>query len=142
MNACQSLTNLDKTICVARLSGESFCYLEGNNLRVATDKIIIKGAAIAGCPMPQTEGFAEILSEEVVIFINDFGYSELTLEEILLAFRINAKGNIKLVSGNELDQVDFVGSNFNITFMGKILNNYLVLRRCVDRKLQNMIDGY
>lgn len=114
----------------------------GNDLRVATDKIILTGASISGCTLPQTEGFAEIISNEIVEFINEYGYRELTLEEILTALRLNAKGGFKFPTGIELEHVPFTGNCFNIVYLSKVLSNYKAFRDILDRKLSNFIDGY
>lgn len=122
--------------------GLSFCQLEPNDVRVATDKILLKGAAICGCKLPQTEGFAEVISDEITIFILEHGYSQLTEEEIFLSLRINARGELKFPSGVEVEQVQFSGNSMNIDYLSKVLSNYMKLRNILDRKFQNHIDGY
>jgi hypothetical protein len=114
----------------------------GNDLRVATDKIILSGAAISGCPLPQTEGFAEIISNEIIEFVNEYGYGELTLEEILAALRLNAKGGFRFPTGIEAEHVPFTGNCFNVVYLSKVLSNYKAFRDILDRKLENFIDGY
>lgn len=136
------LLEVENLIIKSRLEGLSFCQLEGNDLRVATDKIIFVTGAIVGCPLPQTEGFAEIISNEIVIFINQYGYEELTLDEILTALRLNAKGGLRFPTGIEVDHVSFTGNCFNIVYLSKVLSNYKSFRDILDRKLQNFIDGY
>jgi hypothetical protein len=110
--------------------------------RFAADKIMFNCAALFGCPLPQTEGFAEIISKELFLFLNEFGYSELTLEEIMLAMRINAKGNLKYPSGMEVEQVQFHGSCFHVDFISRILSYYMTMRGYLDSTLRNFLDGY
>jgi len=110
--------------------------------RVAIDQIMFRGAAICGCPLPQTELFATYIAEEIKKYILDFGYGELTLDEIVLAFRINVGGRIKNSLGEDLICVDFYGHAINVSFIGKILSNYLVIRKSLDTRILNLLDGY
>jgi len=102
---------------------------------------MLHGAAISGCPLPSTEFFAEIIADEILDFILNFGYSELTYEEILLALRINSKGGFRHPSGLELETIYFSGNCFNVDYFAKVLSNYSIIRRYVDNKLKNYIDG-
>lgn len=95
-----------------------------------------------GCDMPQTEFFASVLSEEMVRYILDFGYDTLTLAEILLSLRLNTDGDFQNPVGENLPQVDFRGNFIHVSFVAKILKQYMVLRNNLERKFQNHIDGY
>lgn len=129
-------------ILVARQEGESFCELSDLEKRVAVDQIMFRGAAICGCALPQTEVFAKFIAEEFTEYILRFGYEELTLEEILLALRINSYGRIINPAGEDLEQVPFTGNCMNVVYIAKVLKNYKVLRVNLDRRFENMIDGY
>lgn len=121
--------------------GLSFCQIEDDKVRWHIDQIMLHGAAISGCPLPSTEFFAEIIADEILDFILNFGYSELTYEEILLALRINSKGGFRHPSGLELETIYFSGNCFNVDYFAKVLSNYSIIRRYVDNKLKNYIDG-
>lgn len=103
---------------------------------------MLKGAAVSGCALPNTEFFAEIIAEELLSFIMDFGYSDYAYDEIILALRFNAKGGLKYPSGTVIEQVQFLGTCFNIDYFSKIMENYKIVREVLDRKFQNIIDGY
>jgi len=103
---------------------------------------MLRGAAVSGCVVPGTEFFAEIIAEELTAFILEFGYKDLTYDEIILALRINSKGGYKYPTGVDLEPVVFFGNCFNVDYFSKILSNYMVIRTLLDRKLQNVIDGY
>lgn len=136
-------TKTEVKIIQARLDGFSFCQLEGNDLRVAVDQIMLRGAAISGCPLPGTEGFAEVIAKELISFINDCGYGELTLSEIILAMRLNAAGgNRHPGTGDYMDSVSFSGNCLNVFYVSKILSNYFLLRNNLDRKFENKVNGY
>lgn len=132
---------IEKKIIDCRCKGLSFCQLAKDELVYAIDQIMLRGAAISGCALPQTEFFAGFISSELSIFINKFGYGELTLEEILLAMRLNSKG-LWYPSGLEIDPIQFTGVCFNVNYIAKVLANYMIMRNQLDRVFQNQIDGY
>lgn len=136
------LTRVESLIFKARLSGLSFSQLPEDRLRWATDQIVTRGAAIAGCELPTTEYFADILSNEIITFMLEYGYGEFTVDEIFTAFRLNASPGMKWPSGIDIELVQFTGCHFNLTFMSKVLALYGTLRGILDRKFQNIIDGY
>jgi hypothetical protein len=136
------LTEVESRIVLARQDGCPFSDLDDDNAKTGIDQIMLHGAAICGCPLPHTEFFADIISEEIKVFINDFGYANLTLEEILLALRLNSKGGLRHPSGVEVDQVVFIGNCFHVDYLSKVLANYFAFRTNLDRKFQNYLDGY
>jgi hypothetical protein len=136
------INSVEDLILKSRLDGYSFCQLSKEKKRYATDNIMLRGAAISGCALPETEFFATYISEELEIFISDFGFEELTLSELLLALRLNSKNEMKYTSGDEITNVQFSGKCFNVDFFSKVLRNYMILRNNLDRKIQNHIDGY
>lgn len=102
---------------------------------------MLRGAAICGCSLPQTEFFAGYIAEELILFIKN-GYEEYTLDEVLLAIRVNSKGGARAPSGLEVEQIPFTGVCFNVNYVSKVLSNYKLLRDYLDRKFENKIDGY
>lgn len=116
--------------------------MDDNEIKVFVDKLILNAAAITGCGLPQTEFFADILTEQVKVFLVEYGYEALTCEEVRFALFINEKRNVRLMSGVELVYVDFTGNHFNVSYLSKILHNYSILRTYLDRKFQNFIDGH
>jgi hypothetical protein len=105
------------------------------------NKLIFVICAISGADLPPNESFATILAEQFAEFLVGYGYSDLTEEEILVSFRMNAKGT-KYPSGMEVERVSLKGSVFNIDSAAKVLANYMTFRNMLDRRCQNSIDGY
>jgi hypothetical protein len=136
------LTETEKKIIKNRLIGLSFSQLPEKELRFTADQIILNAAAISGCPTPVTDFFADVLTDQINEFINEFGFHELTIKEIVLAFQLNTKGGLRHPSGLEIDKIHFSGNCFNIDFLSGVLSNYLTLRNHLDRKLENFLDGY
>jgi hypothetical protein len=137
-----SLTKVEQKIIKSRLAGCSFGQLDDDDTKLAVDQIMLRVAAICGCALPNTEFFAKFIAEEISIFISDFGYVDLTLEEILLAFRFNSRGGLKYPNGELIEFIFFTGNCVNVDYISKVLSNYMSLRIILDRKLQNKIDGY
>lgn len=136
------LTEIEQLIIEARLIGNSFSMLSEDDLKYSCDQIMLKGAAISGCALPQTEFFAEIISGQICEFICKFGYGELTLNEIVLSLQINAKTGLRFPTGSEVEQVQFVGNCFHVDYLSRVLSNYMALRNLLDSKFKNFIDGY
>ncbi|HRP30498.1 MAG TPA: hypothetical protein PKV73_01335 [Agriterribacter sp.] len=135
-------TWVEKKIIEARLTGTSFGQMSDDEIRVCVDKMILNCSAIVGCGLPQTDYFADILTDAVKTYLVDYGYEILTNTEVMLAMNLNEKRGIRLVSGLELESVAFSGNHFNVSYLAKVIQNYLVIRGQLDRKLQNHIDGF
>lgn len=142
LEGTMNLTKTEKKIIDARLVGSSFSQLGEKEIKTTVDQIMLRVAAICGCALPNTEFFAKFISEEISKFILDFGYSNLTLEETLLAFRLNSYGGLKNTTGETITAVSFTGNSVNVDYIAKVLLNYMAIRNFLDRKLQNKIDGY
>jgi hypothetical protein len=103
------------------------------------DTAVVRISAIVGAELPKTEFMADILNEEIRAFILDFGYDELTMPEIILAFRLN-EVIIKTMSGLEMERVQFAGNHLSVSFTASVLNNYKRLRNLIDGKFKNKLD--
>lgn len=142
MRESKGLSETEKKIIKSRLTGQPFFEMTKDDVRLATDKIMMRGAAICGCELPKTEGFAEIISNELETHIKAFGYDSLTVSEVILALHLNADGNVRYPSGEFAERVEFSGICFNVVYVAKILGIYKSLRNGLDRKFENQIDGY
>jgi len=126
----------------ARLTGFSISQLSENDLRIASDKIIIRCSVLTGCEMPFTEFYAAALTEQILEIFVKFGFDKLTLAEILLAMEMNWMKYVQLPSGDYADEIRFEGKTVNVSFITKVLYKYMMIRNFLDRKLENHIDGY
>lgn len=136
------MTKQEKLIFGARLKGASICTIDKESLKTEFNEIIVRLTAICGCPLPNTEYFSSILIDEILDFLNLAGFSQYTLREFILAFQLNAGGYMKNSTGEPLEPIKFTGAFLNIDYIAKVLNNYTQIRKLLDRKLQNHIDGY
>lgn len=98
------------------------------------DVAIFKISAISGLTLSSSDKFADILNEEFLIMINDYGFSNLTFEEIVTAFRINAQGNYRTSTGDIIETVNPYSTFFSINYAAKVLNNYMRIRQLVEYK--------
>lgn len=137
------LEEIESWILDARCSGVSICAIDSEqDLKKKGAELISRISAQCGCATPTTEVFFNVLVEEVCDFMLRYGNGELCFEEYLLASRINSMGGYKFPSGLELERVPFVGNCFNVEYLSKLTDNYFRIRLQLDRKLQNLIDGY
>lgn len=125
-----------------RLSGFSFSQLSEEDRDHAVDQIIFNACALCGCPQPQTTFFASVISKELNIIILDYGYEELTLQELFTALRINATGKFINPSGEDIPQVQFFGNCIHVTYLASIFKAYKILRTNLDNKFLNKIKGH
>ena len=83
----------------------------------AVTGIIFKVSVICGCQLPTHDAHINALEAEFLNFIENNGYGVMTVEEVLLAFRLNAAFKLK-------ERVEIFGAVFNIDYAGKVLKQY------------------
>src|SRR5258706_8598157 len=84
-----NLIRNEKEIVVATKTGLPVKSLNDKELSVAATGLIFKIAVISGCNLPSNENYINALESEFLLFIKS-RYADLTVEEILTAFRMNA----------------------------------------------------
>lgn len=112
-------------IIQARQTGISLCDLTPELFDVSITGILFQVSVICGCDLPTHEVHVNALEKEFSIFLTDHGYSGLTVEEILVAFRMNANGEFP-------KEVKPYGKVFNIDFASRVLRQYRDKRGFVD----------
>lgn len=130
-----NLNSTDKSIISARLKGDAICDIDKTQLKLLSDVSIFKIAAIVGFSLPTSDKFADVLNEELLILLNEFGYSQITFDELILAFRINAQGNYKTNGGDIISTVNPYSTFFSINYAASILNNYMRIRKSLEYKI-------
>lgn len=128
----KSLTENEVQIFDARETGKSFCDLSPVDFDISITGVIFKISVICGCQLPTHPAHIEALEKEFGIFLNENGYSGLTLEEVLLAFRMNA--NFKLGT-----KVESYGAIFNINYAAQVLRLYRDKRGIIDQAAERII---
>jgi len=128
----RNLTATEIEILNARETGNSFCDLSKEDFEISITGILLAISVICGCQLPTNPMHIELLEKEFGIFLNDNGYSGLTYEEILTAFRMNA--NFKLG-----EKVESYGAIFNINYAAQVLRLYREKRGHIDEIGEKMV---
>lgn len=140
--AVKGFVEVDHKIIDARISGISLFEYQLSELEDSFDFVLLKIAGISGIKIPFDAAFIQIIKEQVVKFLLNFGYDELNLSEIILAFELNCKIYLKYPVGIEISHIPICGEHINVDYVSQVLYNYMTIRNLLDRKLQNLIDGY
>lgn len=127
------LGNDEKRIVDARQVGLALVDLSQDEFEAALTGIIFNISVICGCQLPTHDAHVNALEKEFAIFLKEFGYGNLTPEEILTAFRMNANFRLQ-------DKVETYGALFNIDFAGKVLTQYRDKRWSLDHKLNQVYE--
>lgn len=121
----------EELIFNARQVGVSLCDMNEEQSDVSVTGIIFKVSVICGCQLPTHDAHVNALDQEFLIFIKEFGYDTLTVEEILTAFRMNANFRLE-------HKIETYGAVFNIDFASKVLKQYRDKRWALDYKLSKI----
>lgn len=136
------LNEIELKVIAARKKGVAISQSDYEGLKEQVDELVLNISVISGAPMPNTSFLADALNFRLIDYLQRFGYGNLTLDEIILAFYFNAKGGLKSPSGIEVEPVVFLGGYVNVEYVSKVISNYMAIRNLIDRKIQNLIDEY
>lgn len=142
VNTKIKLTKIENMIISLRLEGNSIETIEIKKLSGYFDSIIVRISAITGIKLPETNSFKEVLIKEMLSFLLNFGYENLTMEEIIFAFNLNAKGGLRYPSGTDIEPVALFGEHLSVDYVSKVLANYMAIRNLLDMKFINEISGF
>lgn len=127
----EELTDLkddELKIIEARQKGKALCDLSGDEFDAALTGIIFNISVICGCQLPTHDVHVNALEKEFTIYLKEYGYYELTPEEILTAFRMNSNFQLE-------EKIETYQAIFNLDFAGKVLTQYINKRWSLDYKL-------
>ena len=127
----KNLKSDELRIIKARETGCAISDLNKQEYEAALTGIIFNVAAMCGCQLPTHEAHVNALEKEFTIFLKDYGYDNLTPEEILTAFRMNINFQLR-------DKIEIYGALFNIDFAAKVLSQYRNQRWTLDNNLLGM----
>jgi len=97
---------------------------------------------ISGANLPSNDFTVELLENELSKALNDFKFTNLSINEILLAFRLNCITGTYVNLDVEVEYVPLLGSCLNVDYILRVLFNYRKHRHSFERKIQNKLDGY
>lgn len=121
--------------------GLSFSQLTEKQRLSVSLETIFKASVLSGIKLPTNEHLISFIEQEFSKYILTFGFKNLNDRELNAAFQINMPKYFSLPSGINLDDVEPFGDTISVSYLGKVLMNYQVIRSMVDRKLKNFIDG-
>lgn len=137
------LTEVENEVILTRISStESFCDMDTDKKDIVSDKVMMYCVSMYGWTLPANQIISSLVSEEIKIFLSRHFYSCLSEEEIFLALRINYSPDLSFPDILDIGRVYFINAQVNAGIVSKIIDNYMKLRVFIDRKLQNIIDGY
>lgn len=113
------------------MKGLSLCDQTDQQFEISLTGIIFNISVICGCQLPTHDAHINALEKEFGIFLKENGYSGLTVDEVITAFRFNANFNLP-------ERVEIYGAIFNIDFASKVLRQYVKLRSRIDEKAENV----
>lgn len=133
---------LENYIFEARINGGlSFSQLTEQQQSAVSLETIFKASALSGIKLPTTELLVGVVEQEFSKYLLSFGFKNLNEQELNTALQINMPNNFSLPSGISIEPIEPFGDAVSVSYLGKVLLNYQVLRTMVDRKLKNFIDG-
>lgn len=133
---------MEKKIVEARLKGLSIGQLSENDLKIQVMDALVSISIITGHGLPEEPAYAKRLITEIIVQLLEFGYSDLNIDEIILAFRLNCLCNLRFPSGSEVTPVEIFGKYISVDYITKVLSIYRTLRNILDRQLINSANGY
>lgn len=128
-----------KARCAIDFSIEELTLTDRENI---ADEIMISCSATFGCQLPASKEISDSVSKGIRKLFEREGYKDLSEEEIHLAMSFNFDQNVAFPDALEIQQVKNSGQFVNVEFVSKIVYNYMLIRKFLDRKLQNFIDGF
>lgn len=133
---------IDNLVFDARCADEKpieDCSEAENTTKVA--EVILRAGSIYGFKPFPTEMYLDDVSLAVVDYLLKFGFGGLLWSEINLALMINSKPNIKYPSGEDYEAPISKSSYFNLQYLAKVLDNYMIFRNNLDEIIRKMFDG-
>ncbi len=120
----------------------SISQIEVADLTEILGDVLINISVITGHKAPANELYLELLIEELKVYLYEYGFDNLTIQEIILAFRLNCKCNFRYPSGDYAEPVSIFGEYISVDYVSRVLHTYLTFRNILDSNLKNIIDGY
>ncbi len=136
------ISEVEKKIVQAREAGLAISQLEIAELTEILGDVLINISVITGHKTPTNELYLELLIEELKVYLYEYGFDNLTIQEIILAFRLNCKCNFRYLSGDYAEPISIFGEYISVDYVSRVLHTYLTFRNILDSNLKNIVDGY
>lgn len=137
------LNELEQKIVKQRIQQtDSISELSSDATKTALFKTVVAIAHVSGGALPKSEAFLDMFIDELYTFLVEYGYGHFAITELILAFRININTTLRQPSGMTLPKVELKTNQLSIEYISDVLSIYSIFRNSIDRKLENLIDGY
>lgn len=103
------------------------------------EKLIFEVGVMVGADPVEDEAVKSKLVTQFIFFLKSFGFADLNVKEILLAFYLNLVC-YKFPSGYEISKVELKRKKFNLDYASEVLKNYLSIRKIVDGKVEKFLN--
>lgn len=137
-----SLNSSDKLIYNARVDSLGLFEFDNNDYVDTVNDLVMRISVISGANLPSNDFLVELLENELSKALIDFKFTNLSINEVLLAFRLNCVANNNINLDVEVDYVPLFGNCLSVDYILKVLYNYRKYRYSFERKIQNKLDGY
>lgn len=104
--------------------------------------LVMRISCISGANLHPNPIMMDLLESELKKALKEFNYMNLSIDEILLAFRLNCVVHNYVNLDIDVDYVELIGNSLNLDYILKVLYNYRKYRHSFERKIQNKLDGY
>lgn len=92
--------------------------------------LLLQISIISGCPIPSDANYLQLLENETIRFLTEHNkFKNLTVEEILTAFRFNAAGKFD-------EKIKHWQNMFNLDYMGEVLLKWLPIKNKIESKVK------
>lgn len=136
----KNLGSVEKMIYQARIDNKAICEYHEKELQVQIASTILNISVICGAELPSDIDVTKLLCQQFSSFLMKFGYKEITLQEVILAFQLNCKTAVKKSSAIDIETVRFRGRFFNVEYASEVIANYMQYRYIFNRKIENFLD--
>lgn len=129
-----NIDGVEKASFMAKYRAPAFSQLKDSDKNAFVTALLYRISVITGCPMPEAteDDDTELVvleGELICLFTENVAYSSLNIEEVALAFRMNATEE----AGENVKHWQQV---FNIEYLAKVIRRYLDIRSRLEAKIE------
>ena len=129
------LQEVEDKIIKLRMEGMSILDCSEKEIDAISEILILNISVISGFKVNPSEMFLNMLSAEIKVLISESRFSNLTFNELVYAFRINARNSFKFIGGHEIFSIKSYTPFLCIDFADKVLTHYKMIRDSIDTRI-------
>lgn len=125
----------------SRLRGKGIFEVDETDFIILLRGSVVDICSICGVECPGTPSLANSLTKQLTFFLKTFSPKNLNFEEVVLAFQLNLVSQ-KTLQGHLIEKIICDKPVFCVDYFSAVLNNYFLLRKQFERKIENFIDRF